>query len=341
MHVRGTIGSIARGLLVALVVLAASPLAASELESVHISYRAPAPCPDEAAFLRMVQARTTRFRQAAPNEEVRHFSVQVTAMAGLFSGRLQIDTRDGGTSVRDVDANVCEEVADALALMTALAIDPQALVSIPKVVGPAEPKPAESPTPTAATIADGPPRAPREPSPPWQWSAGLAGHMTFALSPNLGYGGDVFVDTEAPPSSVLGPALRLGALYNRSEGKASNGVAATFQWAAATLEGCPVRLRVSVLALHPCVAFRVGLLHGQGRNISDPQQTTSFWADAGPLLRLRLWATASLILEAQGALVFPLNRPSFEIYDQGTRTKVYSVPSLGGSAGVGVSYRFR
>jgi len=67
----------------------------------------------------------------------------------------------------------------------------------------------------------------------------------------------------------------------------------------------------------------------------------AFSRDAGPVLRLRLAVTARLLLEAQGGIMLPLHRPSFEIMDMGSSMTAYSVPRLGASAGIGVAYRFR
>jgi hypothetical protein len=107
------------------------------------------------------------------------------------------------------------------------------------------------------------------------------------------------------------------------------------------VEGCPVRLGGTRLSIHPCLAFRLGVIHGEGRRISQPKQTVSPWSDVGPALRLRLAVTARLLLEAQGGIILPLHRPTFDILDMGSSTTAYSVPRLGGSAGIGVTYRFR
>jgi hypothetical protein len=157
----------------------------------------------------------------------------------------------------------------------------------------------------------------------------------------LGYGGDIFVEAEAPVSSRLGPAIRMGMFLNQSDVELPSGAAARFQWALMEVEGCPVRLGGTRLAIHPCLAFHLGAIHGEGRRISQPKQTVSLWTDVGLMLRLRLAVTARLLLEVQGALTLPLHRPTFDIVDMGSPTTAYSVPRLGGSAGIGAAYRFR
>jgi len=73
----------------------AARAATTESESVHIDYAAPDSCPDQAAFLRSLRERTTRFRQAAPDEPARTFLVRVAASDRVFSGRLEIRSPDG------------------------------------------------------------------------------------------------------------------------------------------------------------------------------------------------------------------------------------------------------
>jgi hypothetical protein len=352
MRVRRESETSERAALVLAAVIAWSRVAAAEPESVRIDYAAPAGCPDPAAFVRSLRERTTHFRQAAQDEQARQFFVRVTGAASSYSGRLEILSPDGSTSVRSVDGTICEEVSEALALMTALAIDPDALTSGPNADSktPVEPtaEPAakselpRSPASVVVVAARVLPKA-QPASPPWRWSAGVLGHMTFHVSPTLGYGGDLFVDAEAPASSALGPAARLGLFLNECNVQLPSGVGARFQWAAMSVEGCPVRLGLGALrgSLHPCLAFRLGVLAGEGRSMSQPKQTVSAWSDVGPLLRLRLAVTTELILEAQAALMLPLHRPTFEILDMGSLATAYAVPRLGGLAAAGVAYRFR
>jgi hypothetical protein len=107
------------------------------------------------------------------------------------------------------------------------------------------------------------------------------------------------------------------------------------------IEGCPVRLGGTRFSLQPCVAFRMGILEGEGRSISHPARSISLWSEAGLRLRGRLALTERLFLEGQVGILLPLHRPAFEIMDMGTSATVYSVPRWGGSAGIGIAYRFQ
>jgi hypothetical protein len=342
--------TIGRGALVGIALLGLGRVAVAEPESVRIDYAAPADCPDAKTFVRSLRERTTRFREAAPDEQARRFLVRVGAVGASFSGRLEIRSPDGRTAVRNVDAAICDEVASALALIAALTIDPNALTGSSKgtgmsqaesLPGPAADSHRQGEPPRAEAVAMSPPSGAPEASQPWRWSAGLQGHMTFHGAPAMGYGSDIFVEAEAPVASRLGPAGRMGIFLNQTDVELPTGLAARFQWVLMEVEGCPVRLGGTRLAIDPCLAFHVGVIRGEGRRISQPKQTVSLWSDAGPVLRLRLAVTARLLVEAQGGITLPLHRPTFDILEMGSSTTAYSVPRLGGSAGIGVAYRFR
>lgn len=356
MRVRRKSEALVRAALALVHFFALGGVASAEPEVVRIDYAAPAACPDATAFLRSLKERTTRFRQATGAEKARSFRVRVTGLSSAFSGRLEIAGPDDAIAVRTVDSRSCTEVSSALALMAALAIDPNALVPN-ALVGKTQPadEPATEPAATPAaeaerkqgsslsTVTASSRSVPDGPAgPPWRWSAGVQGHATFAVTPNLGWGADLFVDAEAPDSSTLGPAARAGLFFNQSVVELPTGPSARFRWMAATLEGCPARLKAQTLrlAVHPCVALRMGVLSGDGRSMTRPKQATSFWSDVGPLLRLRLQATDRVNLEAQAALMLPLYRPTFTILDNGVDTSAFSVPSLGGAVGIGMSYGF-
>jgi hypothetical protein len=165
------------------------------------------------------------------------------------------------------------------------------------------------------------------------------------MTPTRGVGGLLFVETAAPGQSVLGPVLRAGLFLSQSDVSVASGAGARFQWAAAMVEGCPIRLVLGAdrLTLHPCVALHVGMLRGEGQNLDRPKKTTDVWTDLGPAVRGRLRLAAHLLLEIEGMLVFPLRRLTFDLDDHGpaqASTTVFRVPVLGALVGMGVAYEF-
>jgi hypothetical protein len=162
----------------------------------------------------------------------------------------------------------------------------------------------------------------------------------------VGWGGQLFVEAEAPAGATLGPALRAGLGFDETRVEASSppGVAARFQWMTASLEGCPVRWASSDLrwALYPCLALHLGALRGHADGISRPRQAVSLWSDGGPVVRLRVMVTAGLSLEAHAALLVTFTRPTFEILDvaSDTATATYTPSRLAGALAIAAAYRF-
>jgi hypothetical protein len=310
-------------------------------ESVRIDYTAPVGCPTPNAFLRSVRERTNRFHPASPEEPARHFSVSVTIAGPAVLGQLEIHGPDG-IAVRSVEGRSCSDVAEALALMTALAIDPSALGSGTQPASIDADTRREPPAPPPAQHD-----AERAPIESWRWLAGLQGHLAFRLSPDTGAGGSLFVETEKRAPASPGAAIRAGIFFNQSSADLSTpaGATARFQWAAAALEGCPFGAGFAghAVAIYPCVALRLGVLRSEGQGISHPKRATNLWSDVGPVVRLRVAATSRLLFEAQGALLFPLTRPEFDVLDVGSQTsaKAFTIPRWGGLVGLGVAYRIR
>jgi len=92
-------------------------------EPVRLTYQAPAGCPDEAAFVARLLARTRRVRPAWPGEHARTFAVVVNA-GSPASGQVTIRGDVGSDKTRSLQGDTCSDVADGMALVVALAIDP-------------------------------------------------------------------------------------------------------------------------------------------------------------------------------------------------------------------------
>jgi hypothetical protein len=201
-------------------------------------------------------------------------------------------------------------------------------------------------TPTLASAPELPEPSPGASPSPWIWSAGAHGMVSLGMSPTVGMGGLLFLEAAAPGDGVLGPVLRAGLFLSQSHAALASGAEAKFQWAAVLLEGCPMRLTLwqARVTLHACVAFHLGALRAQGRSLSQAEETTDVWADLGPVARLRLPVWGHLSLEAQGMLVVPLRRISYDVYTtgpSGAPTTVYEIPWVGALVGMGISYQFR
>ena len=109
--------------------------ARADEEQVHLSYQAGAGCRDAAAFVAEVAARTPKARWVERSEGMRVFEIALrvepsppTIAARRATGDLTIHDPKGGVFHRELRGASCDEVLSAMALVTALAIDPHASI---------------------------------------------------------------------------------------------------------------------------------------------------------------------------------------------------------------------
>jgi hypothetical protein len=90
-----------------------------------IVYEAPASCPDRAEFLARIAARTSTTRPPDPTRAPPRLRVRIRVLAGRVVGSIAIEDADGAMAGRQIRAATCDEASDALALIAALALDPE------------------------------------------------------------------------------------------------------------------------------------------------------------------------------------------------------------------------
>ncbi|WP_437323430.1 hypothetical protein [Sorangium sp. So ce381] len=133
----------------------------AEAQRLRIAYEAHDGCPDAEAFLREVTARTDRARAAAADEAALDVRVRITSSEGRSRGRITLGKGEDAR-VREVDGATCGEVVAALALITALRVDPTAsLDPQPPAAGPRS-----SEAPDAGGAPDAAPPAAADPGGP-------------------------------------------------------------------------------------------------------------------------------------------------------------------------------
>lgn len=156
----------------ALVAEAGASIADDEAEPIQLDYSAPPGCPDRDAFEAHVRALTAKAHFEFARPGVRMFDVRIEAGAPL-RGTMLVYRGDVVEGRRVVQADRCSDVGDALTLMVALAIDPQASLT-PVSAGSAAP-PSSIPSATSAaesaSAALVPQPVPPSPAPPPHQSA--------------------------------------------------------------------------------------------------------------------------------------------------------------------------
>ena len=339
----------------------AARAALAQTESIYLDYRADEGCPSAAWFFAQVEQRTARVRLASGNERGRTFVITLVRGKSGTTGKLAIQEAQRVTVAREVTGEQCRDVAAAIALATALAIDPLAALAPAGDNGPGA-SASEPPRDAADTRSDAaraaPPVAPPNPTSlpdptapkdrvrgedsrpaPWTWSTGAGVVLAHGPAPSLSVGGAAFVERETREAAAMVSALRISALALQAPEHAVGTAFASFRFFFLRPELCSVRLRIgAALSVVPCVALDLGLVSASGSNIDTPLSDERFWAAALALGRLRYAISRGLFLQADVSLAFPLTRHSF--YFRDPDTLIHTVPpfvAMGG-AGVGISF---
>jgi hypothetical protein len=234
---------------------------------------------------------------------------------------------------RRFDGETCEAAADALTVILALAVDPNA--STPEEARAAGDARASSPSPPNAPVAVAAPKAEAPPPAPppsreeeRQRALAVGGSLLF------------FVDTGVLPKPSAGAAgllrlsdggvsLEIGGrlLMPRSTTlEADPEAGGTFRFAAGELDGC-VRLSEP---FHGCVGFELGTLSGEGFGVDVPEtgMTTWFALTAGAVARGRI--AGAFGLEGRLGVAVPTERERFGLEGLGELHQPDAVTLRGG-----------
>jgi hypothetical protein len=182
--------------------------AQSDEGNLGLSFSAPEGCQDRDAFIARVQAYTSKAR-FTDDASGRLFAVSIAAAsAEQLIGNLEIVSVNE-RATRTVTGKTCPELLDALALMTALAIDPQAL-NAPQPTPPPKqteqpPKPQQKPLPRKPMAA--------APEDSVQGSLGAEGWLLQGVLPKLAFGGAVLGELRTSTQATLRATFAAGAHY--------------------------------------------------------------------------------------------------------------------------------
>ncbi len=296
--------------------------ARAQSSALDIQYQAPTGCPGRTEFLRQIRERLSKpVAGATPS-----FRAQVTLTNGAAHGRLVIVSSDGTRSVRDVPGQSCAEVVEAMALISALTLDPDASTA------PLGPHVAVRPRPVVHR-----PRHMETPRERWRFELGMRLSASGAIAPGVAAAVEPFVGLEHDTGRVFAPELRLAVLRSAESAAKTNLGVAGLVWTAARLSACPVRWPPeSSLFLSPCALFDAGVLQGRGRNTHEPRNATAAWIAPGLAGRVVWQLVRPLSLELEGGATFPLERDSFFF---APRDRAFKVPVVGAIGSIGLTAR--
>jgi hypothetical protein len=312
----------------------ASPLFAQSVPAPALTFEwsAPPECPSSAEVL----AETRRLLGGPPplrsNE---HWTARAVAShAGIWSVSIETSSASGPHS-RTLHAQTCRGLADATALILALAINPEALA----VAAPAPMANSSSSTATPPATVPIPSSAPSRPTKyPIRLSVGGCVSVSAGVLPAIDYG--VGVAIAARVDSIL---LEL-AVYDwlrpvtaTIQGSTAGG---TFGLVSGTLYACDA-FRAGAFEFGPCAQLDVGRIEATGFGVTRITTATALWlaAGAGAIGVVRLDASGTWTIPIHLDLLVPLERRAFVV--QNVPGDVYHQPPIAGRAAIALEYRFR
>jgi hypothetical protein len=327
-------------------------------ENIRLDYVATAGCPSEQEFETRVRARTVRVQFAPNGAGARVFDVRLE-QGPPATGRVTVRRAQSSEGTRSVRADTCADVADALALVVALAVDPAALMapappspphaaeSPPPSIDIAAPSPSPSPTaepPTAEPPSASPPVPRPETAPMPSTQArhrevylGTDLAVATGTAPTTLVGASPYVGWASSTASTLAPSARIGFVHATTGAIDVPGGAAVFAWSVGRLDGCATAWANRPARLSTCVHLEGGSLEATGVHVPAPRAQSRAWLGVGPLLRGE-WSFASpLFVEAEVAAMAHVIADRFLFLPD---TTAYQVPRAGvfGSIGLGVFF---
>jgi hypothetical protein len=321
-----------------------------------VAFEAPAGCPSADAFVAKVGERGGRAARVVKEPDARkaRYRVRVARAGRGFRGTLTIV--DGvGSNERAVDGGTCVEVVDALAFVTAMALEapaePDAMASGAAsasggAAASASSSTAELAASASASTRDDPgtaglPPPTKRPLPsearPVVWAAGA----DFALSGLDGappLGGGLYVEAARDGARALAPALRVGILGLWASRDVPNGGTLGLRWTTLAADVCAVRMVATKLRLDACATVQLGALHANpSSEVVAATASLRPWLALGGTTRAQLALGSGFYVEAHAGLLAPLTRDRFSL---GDGTEVYRAAAITLLGGFGVGFHF-
>ncbi len=288
-------------------------------EVIPIYYAAPKECPTASAFLQQVRDRAPDALELADTEASARYRIGISRSDSAFVGRID-GTASSGTPVeRTLTDARCSELASALALVTALSINP-----------PISRAPLDS-------LAAAPPKAQRRPPrlqkkrPRLHGRAGGGWDVIGGIAPAVGIASaDVSAHVAYDWFEALSATFSVGLVVGRAADSPRIGVDVDYRWLLLRLSACPVEYAVgSAVRLGACGGWQVGDVRvtGSGGALERSETAHLLWSSLDATLRGGVKLLRPLWLELEGGLVLPFQTASFVL--SAPRTLVYRSSGVG------------
>jgi hypothetical protein len=307
------------------------------VELQRIEFQAPATCATAEVFFDEVRSRTPRLRLTVGEDWTARFELAVRDDGEAFVGALTVYSDRTTSERREVKAKSCEEVLETLALIVAVAIDPNAsLGRRPKRLAP---KPEDSPPAMVATPARAARPVATPPPPPraraaWHGRVALGVEARGALADDASLAGIVAFELERTLPERWGWTLRLSALRSL-ESRVSDpfGRDARFRWTAGRLDAGPMLFdRSHTTSLQGGLGLDLGTVEA-----TSALSETRLWVSTLAFLRARWTPVPRFGLEMTAGAFTPIKRDKFALFDPDT--VVYRERALSGFVGFALHVR--
>jgi hypothetical protein len=308
-------------------------------EPFRLEYWAEGHCPDAIEFARQIQTRAPLLRPAQGDEPALGFYAELAERAGSATGRLTARTPDGREVTREVRGATCDDVVTALALIAALAADPDQPVAVPAT------RPARVPAARSirrAPADDSALEATLPPDPAQRWTFGVGGGLSFdsSVAPSPGYGLGVEFDAESKGGSAWRPLFGLSAIRAAAPSTETNTGTASFTYLAFRGTVCPLRWpEETPLFFRPCLFFDAGVLEGNVASETSSEDKSQSWFASGAFGRVEALVDEVVSFQLDGGVTTALKRDSFRAGPGEPST--FQVPAAGVLGRIGLTYRFQ
>jgi hypothetical protein len=304
-------------------------------------------CGTSARFLERLTSRLGSFRFV---EQGATHIVRARVVAnpnGSYRATVTLQFPDRHVSGRVVVASDCSDAIEALALITAVALDPTGADGSPsphprrKGADASPPRVAAKPSPAA----DGPitlSRATAEPTPSTENRRVVLG-VAFepvvyrGISPNWLTGFDLSLRLMQRRAGAFAPSMRLSLGYAAERGIAVHGGVADFALASAQLDLCPGQALWPAAELRGCGLVHSGFIRANGRATEAPETHVRPILGLGAALELVLLPHVRWGIPVRFQLFFPTTRDTFA-FDPEAFHRVSGV-LFGASAGLEARFR--
>ena len=333
------------GLAIATCLASSAARAADAPPRVSLRWNAPDACPDDSQLVHAVEEVLGQPLSTSREQQL-SVSINVLGDTGNFSAKLSFKSPQG-TQERFLEHPDCGKLVEGVALLAALAIDPERVKARQTEADTAAGEHAA----TEPTPASTPPAPPSTPPPP-AVLAPARERPTVLLRPayeaTLGVAG--FVGLGVLPGATPGVATELGfrfhqfraALVGRywlsGSADVTGGAASSIELSLATagLRGCALP-QVGAWSLLACAGADLGDMAGSGQGVNNARTRHDLFAAAEASLSVAYTKSRLAPFAGLGALV-GLARPRFGVVKNGAPAETFQPSQFGMLAQVGLSY---